>query len=88
MTHASMLKARRQNQKHKRELEVEAKQAKRLAKQAATEPALKKEKVKKEKVKKEKVVTETEKPTKVKKVKPSKEELGRQESKKGKADGK
>ena len=88
MTHASMLKARRQNQKHKRELEVEAKQAKRLTKQAASEPAVKKEKVKKEKVKKEKVVTETVKPTKVKKVKPTKEELGRQESKKGKADGK
>ncbi len=88
MTHASMLKARRQNQKHKRELEVEAKQAKRVAKLATAEPVVKKEKVKKEKVKKEKVKTEAVMPTKVKKVKPTKEELGRQESKKGKADGK
>ena len=85
MTHASMLKARRQNQKHQRELEVEAKQAKRLAKQAAAGPLVKKDK----KVKKEKVATEKVKPTKVKKVKLSKEELGRQESKKGKTgDGK
>ncbi len=80
MSHASMLKARRQKKKHKRELEVEAKQVKRLAKQAAVGPVVKKEKVKKEKVETEKV-----KPTKVKKVKLSKEELGRQESKKGKA---
>ena len=86
MSHASMLKARRQNQKHKRELEVEAKQAKRLAKLAAAGPVVKKEK--KEKVKKEKVVTEKAKPTKVKKVKLSKEEVGRAESKKGKADAK
>ena len=83
MSHASMLKARRQNQKHKKELEVEAKQVKRLAKQAAAGPVVKKDK--KEKVKKEKVETEKAKPTKVKKVKLSKEELGRQESKKGKA---
>ena len=90
MTHASMLKARRQNQKHQRELEVEAKQAKRLAKQAAAGPLVKKDKKdKKVKVKKEKVATAQVKPTKVKKVKLSKEELGRQESKKGKAgDGK
>ena len=86
MSHASMLKARRQNQKHKRELEVEAKQAKRLAKLAAAGPVVKKEK--KEKVKKEKVVTEKAKPTKVKKVKLSKEEVGLAESKKGKADAK
>ena len=86
MSHASMLKARRQNQKHKRELEVEAKQAKRLAKLAAAGPVVKKEK--KEKVKKEKVVTEKAKPTKVKKVKLSKEEMGRADSKKGKADAK
>ena len=82
MSHASMLKARRQNQKHKRELEVEAKQAKRLAKLAAAGPVVKKEK--KVRVKKEKVETEKAKPTKVKKVKLSKEELGRQQSKKGK----
>ena len=80
MSHASMLKARRQNQKHKRELEVEAKRIKREAKIAAAGPAVKKEKVKKEKVETEKV-----KPTKVKKVKLSKEEMGRAESKKGKA---
>ena len=80
MSHASMLKARRQNQKHKRELEVEAKRVKREAKLAAAGPA-----VKKEKIKKEKVVTEKVKPRKVKKVKLSKEEMGRAESKKGKA---
>ena len=80
MSHASMLKARRQNQRHKRELEVEAKQIKREAKIAAAAPAVKKEKIKKEKVETEKV-----KPTKVKKVKLSKEEMGRAESKKGKA---
>lgn len=79
MSHASMLKARRQNQKHKRELEVEAKRIKREAKIAAAGPAVKKEKIKKEKVETEKV-----KPTKVKKVKLSKEEMGRAESKKGK----
>lgn len=84
MTHASMLKARRQNQKRHREIEVEAKLVKRLAKQAAEGPVVKKAKVKPEKVKTEKVATETVKPTKVKKVKLSKEELGRQESKKAK----
>ena len=83
MSHASMLKARRQNQKHKRELEVEAKRIKREAKIAAAGPAVKKEKIKKEKVETEKV-----KPTKVKKVKLSKEEMGRAESKKGKTDAK
>jgi len=83
MSHASMLKARRQNQRHKREIEVEAKRVKREAKLAAAGPA-----VKKEKVKKEKVETEKAKPTKVKKVKLSKEEMGRAESKKGKADAK
>ena len=79
MSHASMLKARRQNQRNKRLLEVAAKQAKRAAKLAAAGPV-----TKKEKVKKEKVAGETVKPTKVKKVKLSKEELGRQESKRGK----
>jgi hypothetical protein len=77
MSHASMLKARRQHQKTKKLLEGAAKQAKRLAKLALAGPVVKKEKVKKEKVKKEKV--ETAKP---KKVKPTKEELGRQEAKK------
>jgi len=78
MSHASMLKARRQHQKTRKLLDGAAKQAKRLAKLALAGPVVKKEKVKKEKVKKEKV----EAPEKVKKVKPTKEELGRQESKK------
>ena len=75
-----MLKARRQHQKTRKLLDGAAKRAKRLAKLALAGPVVKKEKVKKERVKKEKkenVVTE-----KVKKVKPTKEELGRQESKK------
>jgi hypothetical protein len=82
MSHASMLKARRKHQKTKKLLEVEAKQAKRMAKLALVDPSTKKEKVKKERVKKEKIKTETEKE---KKVKPTKEELGRQESKKSSA---
>ena len=57
MTHASMLKARRQKQKTSKLLDVAAKQRKRLAKQALA-PTVKKEKVKEEKVKKEKVKTE------------------------------
>ena len=57
MSHASMLKARRQHQKTKKLLDVAAKQAKRLAKQALAGPAVKKEKVKKEKVETEKVTT-------------------------------
>ena len=77
MSHSSMLKTRRQHQKTKKLLEVAAKQAKRLAKQALAGPVVKKEKVKKEKVKKEKVET----PEKVKKVKLTKEELGRQDAK-------
>ena len=80
MSHASMLKARRQHQKNKKLIEGAAKLAKRLARQALAGPVVKKVKVKKEKVKKEKVATET-----VKKVKPTKEELGRQESKKNTA---
>ena len=71
MSHSSMLKARRQHQKTRKLLEVAAKKAKRLAKQALAGPAVKKEKVKKEKV---------EAPEKVKKVKPTKEELGRQDA--------
>jgi len=59
MTHASMLKTRRQHQKTRKLLAVAAKQGKRLAKQALAAPAVKKEVVKKEKVKKEKVKTET-----------------------------
>ena len=77
MSHASMLKARRQRQKTRKLIDGAAKQAKRLAKQALAGPVVKKEKVKKVRVKKEKVETE-----KVKKVKPTKEELGRQEAKK------
>ncbi len=77
MSHASMLKARRQHQRTKKRLHVEAKQVKRLAKQALAGPVVKKEKVKKERVKPERVKTE-----KVEKVKPTKEELGRQDAKK------
>jgi hypothetical protein len=76
-----MLKARRQNQKHKKLLDRAAKLAKRLEKLAAAGPVVKKEKVKKEKVQKEKVKSE-----KVKKVKLSKEELGKQDAKKAKED--
>ncbi len=83
MSHSSMLKARRQHQKNKKLLQVAAKQAKRLAKQALAGPVVKKAKVKKEKVKKEKIETEKVKP--VKPVKPTKEELGRQDSKKSSA---
>ena len=79
MSHSSSTKARRKRQRIKRLLEVETKRAKRLAKQAAAGP--KKEKVKKVRVKKEKVATEKV-ADKEKKVKPTKEELGRQESKK------
>ncbi len=48
MTHASMLKTRREHQKRRKLLDVAAKQGKRLAKQALAAPAVKKEKVKKE----------------------------------------
>jgi len=61
MSHASMLKARRKHQKTKKQIDGEAKLAKRLAKQALAGPKkekVKKEKVKKEKVKKEKVETQ------------------------------
>jgi hypothetical protein len=60
-----MLKARRQHQKTKKRLDVAAKQAKRLAKQALAGPVVMKEKVKK--------------------VKLTKEELGRQDAKKSSA---
>ena len=53
MSHASMLKARRQHQKTRKLLDVAAKQAKRLAKEALAGPAVKKEKVKKAKLPKE-----------------------------------
>jgi len=76
MSHATMLKARRQHQKTRKLLDGAAKQAKRLAMQALAGPAVKKEKVRKVKVKKEKAETE-----KVKKVKLTKEELGRQDAK-------
>ena len=81
MSHASMLKARRQHQKTRKLLDGAAKKAKRLAKLALAGPVVKKEKVKKVRVKKEKEV----KAETVKKVKPTKEELGRQESKKSPA---
>ena len=80
MSHASMLKARRQRQATKKLIDNTAKQAKRLAKEALAGPVVKKEKVKKEKVKKEKVATE-----RVKKVKLTKEELGRLDAKKNSA---
>ena len=80
MSHATMLKARRQHQKTRKLLDGAAKRAKRLAKLALAGPVVKKEKVKKPKVQKEKVKTE-----KVKKVKLSKEELARQDQKKGSA---
>jgi hypothetical protein len=83
MSHASMLKARRKHQKIKRLLDAEAKKKKRLAKLAAAGPVVKKEKVKKEKVPKEKVKTE-----KVKKVKPTPEELAKQQTKKKPEGGK
>ena len=83
MSHSSMLKTRRQHQKTRKLLDVAAKQAKRLAKQALAGPVVKKEKVKKERVKKEKVKTE-----KVKKVKLTKEELGRQDAKSSAGAGK
>ena len=76
MTHATMLKARRKNQKTQKLIEGAAKEVKRLAKQSLKAPVVKKEKVKKEKVKKEKIKTE-----KVKKVKLTKEELSRQDAK-------
>ncbi len=85
MSHASTLKARRQRQKTRKLLDVAAKQAKRLAKLALAGPVVKKEKVKKERVKKEKVKTEEGGTAKVKKVKPTKEELGRQDAKKSSA---
>ena len=70
MSHASMLKARRKHQKTRKQLDLAAKQSKRLAKLALAGPVVKKEKVKTEKVKK---------------VKLSKEELARQDQKKGSA---
>ena len=55
MSHASMLKARRQHQKTRKLLDGAAKRAKRLEKQALAGPAVKKEKVKKVRVKKAKM---------------------------------
>ena len=43
MSHASMLKARRQRQTTKKLLDTEAKRAKRLAKEALAGPVVKKE---------------------------------------------
>lgn len=84
MSHASMLKSRRQNQKNKKLLDGAVKREKRLAKQALAGPVVKKEKVKKVKVVKEKIKADTD--TKVKKVKLTKEELGKQDAKRAKAD--
>jgi len=67
MSHASMLKARRQHQKTRKLLDGAAKRAKRLEKQALAGPAVKKEKVKK---------------VKVKEAKPTDEGSGRQDAKK------
>ena len=78
MSHASMLKARRQHQKTRKLLDGAVKKAKRLAKLALAGPAVKKEKVKKERVKKEK--EKAAQPEKVKKVKLTAEEIGRQEA--------
>ena len=58
MSHASMLKARRQHQKTRKLIDVAVKQAKRLAKEALAGPALKKEKVKKVKMTKEELGTQ------------------------------
>ena len=58
MSHASMLKARRQHQKTRKLLDGAAKRAKRLEKQALAGPAVKKEMVKKVKVKKAKPTEE------------------------------
>ena len=77
MSHASMLKARRQHQKTRKLLDNAEKKAKRAAKLALLGPVVKKEKVKKERVKKEKIETAE----KVKKVKLTKEEIARQEMK-------
>ena len=59
MSHASMLKARRQHQKTKKLLDVAAKQAKRLAKEALAGPAVKKKKVKKVKWPRSRLVGKT-----------------------------
>jgi hypothetical protein len=84
VSHASMLKARRQHQKTRKLLDGAAKKEKRLAKLALAGPVVKKKKVKKERVKKEKVQKEGAQTEKVKKVKLTAEELGRQESKESK----
>jgi len=79
MSHASMLKARRQHQKNKKRIDGEAKLAKRLAREALAGPKkekVKKEKVKKEKVKKEKVATEKVKKEKVESQNVPKKEKG------------
>ena len=86
MSHASMLKARRRRQKSKKQIVGDKKRAERAAQLALKGPPVKK--VKKQRVKKEKVAVEKAEKTE-KKPKPSKEELGRQEAKKGGAgDGK
>lgn len=58
MSHASMLKARRQHQKTRNLLDVAAKRAKRMAKLALAGPVVKKEKVKKIKPAKDEVASQ------------------------------
>ena len=82
MSHASMLKARRQHQKTKKAIDGAARQAKRLAKLAAAGPVVKKAKVKKEKVPKEKVQKEE----KVKKEKGTAEKVAKKGEGAGKKD--
>ena len=63
MSHASMLKARRQHQKTRKLLDAAAKRAKRLAKEALAGPAVKKERVKKVKLTKEELGSQDAKKT-------------------------
>jgi len=83
MSHASMLKARRQHQKNKKVIDGAARQAKRLAKLAAAGPAVKKVKVKKEKVPKEEKAP---KEAKVKKEKGATEKVTKKAGGTGKKD--
>ena len=82
MSHASMLKARRQHQKTRKLLDAAAKEAKKLKELTLHGPVVKKEKVKKERVKKEKVQAEKAPAEKVKKVKLTEAEINKQNAKK------
>ena len=79
MSHSSSLKARRKRQRIKKLLDVEAKRAKRMAKEAKAGP--KKERVKKVRVKKEKVKAEKAAPETAKKPKPAEGEAGKKAKK-------